>query len=467
MELPAGVSTGTYTYAGTGYANPHAVTSIGNGLSTTTYAYDNNGNLTSTGNGTASTTYTYDYANRLTAIFSLGATTTFGYDYSGRRVIQIGTSSTSIYPFKWYSIASSTVAGARYSTTTEYIFNGDSLVATVDQQLAGGSATGTPQTRYIHPDHLGSTNVVTNASGTVVQTLDYYPYGSTRISSGSNVQDRKYIGQFSDQSGLLYLQARYQDPQRGQFLSQDPVFWSTSQKLDKPQTLNSYSYANGNPITNKDADGRDALGISVGFGAEGGLGFFAGFQMSAGVTLVYNPDTGERWLVPTFSAGGTAGALGSYSSYASTNGELPTVLGASGGVNISGSYSPNVKNPRDMGPVSSSLNINAGVVTASVQGAKTNSPTYSFGAGPGLGGSMSYFPVQTWQAQTYSWMGQTQSSYNQSRPGQQNNSQPANNNTGSGGGGGGSSGQLISLYQSLVSTLTAIVSALSSAPRTQ
>jgi hypothetical protein len=26
MELPAGVSTSTYTYAGTGYANPHAVT---------------------------------------------------------------------------------------------------------------------------------------------------------------------------------------------------------------------------------------------------------------------------------------------------------------------------------------------------------------------------------------------------------------------------------------------------------
>jgi hypothetical protein len=34
MELPAGVSTSTYTYAGTGYANPHAVTSIGNPFST-------------------------------------------------------------------------------------------------------------------------------------------------------------------------------------------------------------------------------------------------------------------------------------------------------------------------------------------------------------------------------------------------------------------------------------------------
>jgi hypothetical protein len=44
------------------YANPDAVTQIANGLSTTTYAYDNNGNLISSGNGTATTTYTYDYA---------------------------------------------------------------------------------------------------------------------------------------------------------------------------------------------------------------------------------------------------------------------------------------------------------------------------------------------------------------------------------------------------------------------
>ena len=73
MELPAGVSTSTYTYAGTGYANPHAVTSIGNGVSTATYAYDNDGNLTSAGNGTATTTYGYDYANRLISLSNGGA----------------------------------------------------------------------------------------------------------------------------------------------------------------------------------------------------------------------------------------------------------------------------------------------------------------------------------------------------------------------------------------------------------
>jgi YD repeat-containing protein len=134
---------GPYSYAGTGYANPDAVTQIGNGLSTTTYSYDNNGNLISAGTGAATTTYTYDYANRLTALNAGGATTTYGYDAFGTRVLQTGTSTTNIYPFKWYSIASSTVTGAKYSTTTEYVFNGDTLLATVDRQLAAGTATGT------------------------------------------------------------------------------------------------------------------------------------------------------------------------------------------------------------------------------------------------------------------------------------------------------------------------------------
>ena len=39
------MATSTYTYAGTGDANPHAVTQIANGVSTTTFNFDNNGNV--------------------------------------------------------------------------------------------------------------------------------------------------------------------------------------------------------------------------------------------------------------------------------------------------------------------------------------------------------------------------------------------------------------------------------------
>jgi RHS repeat-associated protein len=191
---------------------------------TTTFAYDNNGNLAQKTTDGITTTYEWDYANRLVALGVGGATTTYGYDALGQRVLQTGTSTTTIYPFKWYSVASSTGSGVQFATTTEYIFNNESLVSTVDQQMASGVATGTAQTRYIHPDHLGSTNVVTDEDGEVVQTLDYYPYGATRVSGGVDASARKYIGQFADQSTLSYLNARYYNSAQGQFISHDPVF---------------------------------------------------------------------------------------------------------------------------------------------------------------------------------------------------------------------------------------------------
>ena len=72
------------------------------------FSYDNNGNLSQKTTDGITTTYLWDYANRLIALGSGGATTTYGYDAFGSRVFQTTATSTTIYPFKWYSVASST-----------------------------------------------------------------------------------------------------------------------------------------------------------------------------------------------------------------------------------------------------------------------------------------------------------------------------------------------------------------------
>jgi RHS repeat-associated protein len=240
-------ATSTYTYAGTGNANPHAPTGIG----ATTLSYDNNGNLaTSSPWG-----YQWDWRNRLKLAGNGTATSTYTYDDQNNRVTQVAAGTTTTYPNKYVS-----VTGA---STTDYIYipgiQGDVLVAAVE---ANGTAT---TTRYMHPDNLGSTNVVTNATGSPIQALDYYPYGSGRIASSSSSQDEKhkFIGQYADSaSGLDYLNARYYDGQRTQFLSEDAVFWEIGQTRDgksallNPQSQNSYSYAEDNPITKKDPWGR-------------------------------------------------------------------------------------------------------------------------------------------------------------------------------------------------------------------
>ena len=92
---------------------------------------------------------------------------------------------------------------------------------------------------------------MTDENGNVVQTLDYYPHGQTRINStNSNYSGvaRSYLNRFSDQSSLDYLTHRYYDASRGQFLTEDPVFWGGQQSLSDPQSLNSYSYSENNPI---------------------------------------------------------------------------------------------------------------------------------------------------------------------------------------------------------------------------
>jgi RHS repeat-associated protein len=131
--------------------------------------------------------------------------------------------------------------------------------------------------------------VVTDSTSNIQQTQDYYPYGSARISTGSNVQQRKYIGQFSDTSGLNHLNARYLSSDRGQFISQDPVFLGDplQQTLQDPQSLNTYSYSEGNPITKSDPGGRYVEEINRPVSA---MGFLSNFSHAF---LYVVPQAGE------------------------------------------------------------------------------------------------------------------------------------------------------------------------------
>ena len=111
-----------------------------------------------------------------------------------------------------------------------------------------------------HQDHLGSTAAVTSDIGYLTRLYNYYPYGTLRLDEGSTTtsftQSNQFLGQNRDtEADLSYLNARYYSSNNGQFTSQDPVFWSTNQNLANPQSLNSYSYAEGNPVNRKDPDG--------------------------------------------------------------------------------------------------------------------------------------------------------------------------------------------------------------------
>jgi RHS repeat-associated protein len=227
------------------------------GISTTTTVDATSTATGTTGNPTISVT-THAVGNLVTATLSRFSTT----DATTNRTSLYKDKVTSTLGAASYQVATAT---GSYSDTYTGSANqdwstimGTFRAATTSTATSSGS-TASSTVRYMLADHLGSTNVITNASGTVVEVLDYLPYGETRMDTktGSYVgEKRKYIGQELDGgTGLSYLNARYYNNSRGNFASEDPVFWG-KQQLENPQSMNSYGYAGRNPISQLDDSGK-------------------------------------------------------------------------------------------------------------------------------------------------------------------------------------------------------------------
>ncbi len=269
---------GTTTYAGhigTSYANPHAPTNI-NGAS---LSYDKNGNMTSSANYSN----LWNYKNQLIQTYVSSFPYMYAYDYDGARVSYATPTQISYYPNRNYSVTGAVIPQSypfRYNVTgassTKQVYAGDQLLATFQ-------GTATTSVNYVHPDHLGGSSIMTNASSTLSEAIDYYPYGATRFDQkqGTFEQTKKFTGHDYDNStGYTYFGARYYNANNGHFLSEDPSFAALGDEgevkaltkrsqqsyLSDPQLLNSYSYAKNNPIINIDPDGNivDTV-LDVGF----------------------------------------------------------------------------------------------------------------------------------------------------------------------------------------------------------
>jgi RHS repeat-associated protein len=208
--------------------------STSNRITTSGFTYDASGNLTSDGTHSPS----YDAEGHTTSI----AGVTYYYDGDGKRVRK---SSGTLY---WYGTNSDPLleTDGGGSLTKEYIFFGGKRIASRDSSS---------NVSYYFADHLGTARVVTNASGTVQDDSDFYPYGGERVVSSGSGNHYKFTGKERDsESGLDNFGARYYSSQYGRFMSPDPSNLSVDFWL--PQTWNRYSYVLNNPLQMVDRNGQ-------------------------------------------------------------------------------------------------------------------------------------------------------------------------------------------------------------------
>ena len=114
---------------------------------------------------------------------------------------------------------------------------------------------------------------------------------------------------FKVDAGVVHalLQARYYDGSKGEFLSEDPVFLGNpkQQVLTDPQSLNSYSYANDNPITKSDPTGKFVPEALVG----AGIGGLVGFTLQGATDLATGRLSSPEAYAGAFAGGAAFGGI--------------------------------------------------------------------------------------------------------------------------------------------------------------
>ncbi len=141
---------------------------------------------------------------------------------------------------------------------------------------------------------------LTDGAGAVVQTYETDEFGVPTETYGSRAHTFQYTGEQRDgETGLIYLRARMYEPQLGRFLQRDPVAGLTT----RPQSLNRFTYARGNPCTYTDPSGLWTCAVIV----QGSLSGPAVGGVDFGIVL---DDQGGRAIIPLTGVYGGSTSIG-------------------------------------------------------------------------------------------------------------------------------------------------------------
>jgi len=225
------------TETSTYFSGTNRLQQVDDGNETIPFAYDANGNTTDL----ADLDIIYNENNRIIRVEQAGQTLgEYTYNGLGQRVKKTAGGETTIYHYdmKGKLIAETKAAG---SIIVEYLYMGKVRLAMRDGP--------TGSIYHFLNDHLGTPEIVTDSSGTVVWEGYHLPFGETIIHPDSSVVNNfRFPGQYEDsETGFHYNYHRYYDPRTGRYLTPDPIGLAGG--------INLYAYVENNPVNETDPFG--------------------------------------------------------------------------------------------------------------------------------------------------------------------------------------------------------------------
>ena len=278
-----------------GYDDLYRLTSetrTGSNAYSISYTYDNVGNRLTKDHDGVVTSYTYNNRDQLTTENSPLKTVSYTYDASGRQVSK--TDAAGVTYYKWmdndrldsvitptktiiytYDAEDSKVGMNDGSVNKNYLVDKlqpyTQVIAEYDDinELTVEYNYGLerisqkrliPNSSFlIHhyiSDGQGSIRQLTDNTGVVTDTYDYFAFGELLNKTGTTDNEFQYVGEQVDpNSGFYYLRARWLNPKNGRFVSVDPFEGNPYSNI----SMHRYLYVNMSPICFIDPSGERIL----------------------------------------------------------------------------------------------------------------------------------------------------------------------------------------------------------------
>ena len=161
---------------------------------------------------------------------------------------------------------------------------------------------------FLLSDHLGSSSVVIDESGQVVEKGYYMPWGGTRGEETITSTDYAYTGQMRE-GDIYYYGARWYDPAIGRFMQADTI---VPADIQGTQAFDRYAYVNNNPILYRDENGHwvstlvgGIIGAAVGYGVQ----VYQNIQSGLTVTDALTTNISAEKILAGAAAGAIAGTF--------------------------------------------------------------------------------------------------------------------------------------------------------------